>query len=823
MLNYRPASHFIKENFDSLYRIATQYLLISLCTVVLSIVSIPARADVFDDMRLKWTRFLTGQSDSSPNSDIKAGIADLNTDAETYWKGLAKDSPTRIQLWTDLTYTYSKDITTSYRRLATMALAYSTAQGKLYHNETLKTDVFSAMQWLYSHHYNENTPLPVPMEGSDIHNWWDYKIGTPLEINCLVILLYDVMSPVQRNRYMQAINHFTPDFKDAYTRKPAVTEFTAANRVWVSTVICLRGIILKDASRIALASNALSPVFEDAETGDGFYPDGSFIQHVKHPYTGGYGISLLGRLSEEVYLLSGSPWELKNTSLQHIYNWVNNAFAPVIFKGNVMSMVEGREISRPDAQGNKKGIAVIQSVALLAQAAPPADAARLRGLIKYWFSEGMRKDAFFAEVPFNYTAVVKAMLASAQPDVPPLPYLYRQFAHMDRAVQQTPEYAFGISMHSSRIFNYETRTNYENIKGWHTSDGQTYLYNADVDQFNDNFWATVNYYNLPGTTVEDQTKIQGFKNSSKHWVGGAGLLNRYGITGMDLAPAGQTLSAKKSWFMFDGKIVALGAGITNQDNALVNTYVEQRKLTKDNTNTFIVNGKTLPQTFGSDTNPLVSDGVQWAHLSGNVAGADIGYYFPGNTKLYAIRGEQKGSWKDVNVNQSSLVLTHNYLTLWKNQGTQSTDENSDENKYAYVLLPGFTAEATKAYAQKPDITIIENTAKLQAVKSESLDLLAANFWQKNSASINLNTQPEYLTCSGQAAVLVLKEAGNIQIALANPTMLDNTVTLTVKENASRIVYKDAAIKVISTTPVIKLSVDTKKLEGQTVKIILETK
>jgi hyaluronate lyase len=822
MLNYKAAPHLSKIKSAFLCTAVKQNLLSILCILGFGVLSEPAKADVFDNMRLNWTRFLTAQNDNNIDSDTEAGINNLNIDAGKYWKELRKDSLTRTLLWTDLTYTYSKDITTSYRRLTIMALAYSTNQGKLYHNTTLLVDIFSALQWLYKNHYNENTRLPIPMEGSDIHNWWDYKIGTALEIDEIVILLYDVLNAKQRNQYMQAINHFSPNFEDAYTRKPAVTEFTAANRVWVSTVICLRGIILKDASRIALASKALTPIFKDAETGDGFYADGSFIQHVKHPYTGGYGISLLGRLSEEVYLLSGSPWALSNTYLQHIYNWVYNAFAPVIYKGNVMSMVEGREISRPDAQGNRKGINVVQSIALLARAAPPNDAARLRGLIKYWFANGVLKDDSFIQVPVNYIAIIKATQSDTQPAIMPQLYLYRQFAHMDRAVQQTPEYAFGISMHSARIFNYETRTNYENIKGWHTSDGQTYLYNADAEQFNNDFWATVNYYRLPGTTVENQTEVPGFKNSNKHWVGGAGL-KWYGVAGMNLSPAGQTLTAKKSWFMFDGKIVALGAGITNQDNEVVNTYIEQRKLRNDDTNTFIINGKTLPQTFGLDANPLVSDNVQWAHLSGNVQGADIGYYFPEKTSLRATRNKQTGSWKSVNVNQNSQVFTHTYLTLWKTQGIQRSDNNKHENKYAYVLLPGFSPAATKAYASKPDITIIENTAGLQAVKSESLNLLAANFWQKTLTAVNLSSRPEYLTCSGQAAVLVLKEAGTIQIAVADPTMLNDSITLTLKENASRITYKDAAIKVTSVNPVIKLVIDTAKLEGQTVKIILESK
>lgn len=664
-----------------------------------------AGSDRFDEIRHRWASYLVGES-VGPVPGFRGQLA----------RDTAAD------------YTYSKEITNSYRRVFNLALAYERPGNPLFHDAGIRAVIFKELNWLYRNQYNESIALPVPAAGSDVHNWWDYKIGIPLLLNNVVVLLYEELPEKDRLRYMAAVAHFTPDWTDAYTRKPAVVQFTAANRVWVSTVIAVRALILKQAAGLKMASEGLSPVFVETASGDGFYADGSFIQHVKHPYTGGYGISLLTTLAEEIYLLSGTPWALGEKEVEHLRKWLDHSFAPVMFRGNVMSMVEGREISRPDAQGDKKGLLVAQAVKLLGDTLKPAAG-------------------------------------------------YYQFAHMDRAVQQTSGYAFGVSMHSSRIYNYETRTNYENIKGWHTSDGMTYLYDADTGQYNDGFWATVNYFHLPGTTVEEDSQVPGFKTSSKNWVGGV-VMGDYGASGMDLATAGQTLTGKKSWFMLNGKVVCLGAGISNKDGVEVNTYIEQRKLAAGAV--------------------FLTDNHTWAHLTSASA---IGYCFLGGAGFSMNRTAQSGAWFDVNVNYSKQVISHEYLTLWQKQDNSHTE-------YAYVLLPGFSVNQTKAFTARPDVKILMNSNQQQAIYSESLKLTAVNFWQPGKVG--------GITCDGPAAVIRQGQ----QVAISDPTMLDGTIIVTLQESAIRVLRADPEIKVLSLAPV-RFSFVGKKLDGRTAKVVFE--
>ena len=123
-------------------------------------------------------------------------------------------------------------------------------------------------------------------------------MGIPLRLNDMVILLYDVLTSEQIDNYMRAIDHFAPNVYK-----------TAANRVWQSKVVTLRGIIGKQPERIQTGLDGLSNVFSYVTSGDGFYDDGSFIQHGYYPYAGGYGAALLYHLSDLLWIISGSSWD----------------------------------------------------------------------------------------------------------------------------------------------------------------------------------------------------------------------------------------------------------------------------------------------------------------------------------------------------------------------------------------------------------------------------------------------------------------------------------------------------------------------------------
>ncbi|WNS45152.1 polysaccharide lyase family 8 super-sandwich domain-containing protein [Paenibacillus sp. MMS20-IR301] len=531
---------------------------------------VSANADEFDTMRHKWKTGLTGGTElDSSDPDI---AYKLNSVGQTSW-GTMDKSAARTYLWSDLTSSSSSSqITGAYLRIKGMALAYSTQGSALYGNAELKTDIIGALDWMYTNLYNETK--------SEYDNWWDWEIGTPLHLNDIVVLMYDdlMATPQKITNYMKAVEQFSPD--PAKVNKGQYVP-TGANLVWKCNIVAMRGMIVKSAAKLTAARDALTPLFDYVTEGDGFYGDGSFIQHNVYAYTGSYGVSLLQELANVLFLLSGSPWEPVTPGVSHVYQWVYNAFEPVIYNGAMMDMVRGRAISRNYEQDQLVGHNTIAAIIRLAQLAPTADAQRMKSMVKAWIGADSQL-SFYKNAGLSTVLLAKAIMNDSSITARAENIQTKVFAGMDRAVHLRPGFGFGISMSSGRVGTYES-TNGENLKGWYTGAGMTYLYNDDLQQFTD-YWPTVNKYRLPGTTVDTMPRTTdgegaGFL-SPKTWAGGTELLGESATVGMDLKGYGSTLTAKKSWFMLNDEVVALGAGISSTDGRTIETTVENRMLNK---------------------------------------------------------------------------------------------------------------------------------------------------------------------------------------------------------------------------------------------------
>ena len=197
--------------------------------------------------------------------------------------------------------------------------------------------------------------------------------------------------------------------------------------------------------------------------------------HTNKAYTGAYGVILLNAVADMITLLEGSPWQYPQAQKACVYRWVFNSFEPVIYGGEMMDMVRGRTISRPNETGRMSGMRAVAALRQIARFAPPDTAEALNR---------------FAASP---------RLAWGQ----------FPFAGMDRVVALRGTFGFGISMSSARIANYES-INGENLRGWFTGDGRQYLYLRGVGHpVAGDFWPTVDPYHLPGTTVEMVARTPG--------------------------------------------------------------------------------------------------------------------------------------------------------------------------------------------------------------------------------------------------------------------------------------------------------------------------
>ncbi|PYI54277.1 polysaccharide lyase 8 family protein [Paenibacillus flagellatus] len=749
--------------------------------------------DDFDKLREAWKDRLTGGSLLDPaDPDLRTFVQSFATRAKTY-QDTMKRSADRDYLWDGLdTTTPSAHITSAYSRLFTMAAAFAMNGSPLYGSEPLKRDIVESLDWMYDKWYNESK--------QPFGNWWDWEVGTPLQLNNIVTLMYEQLSPEQRIRYLKPIDRFLPDPTYSILQKATTDGTGRINRV---QIVGLRGILVKDAGKIEMARDALAPALLYTTKGDGFYADGSFIAHEHHAYTGSYGAVFMDQITNVLLLFAHSPWEVNDPNVGNVYRWAFDSFEPLIYQGAMMDMTRGRSISRT-TEDHKAGRAAILPILRLAQFAPEDVAMRIKRRVKAWIAEDRTFANYYGDNPniyggnLNVTDYIAAKSLMNDPSVVPAAptVTYRQYASMDRAVQRRPGYGFGISMFSDRIANFELG-NGENLKGWYTGDGMTYLYNGDQLQFGDGFWPTVDPYRLPGTTSDGLERPYNRK-SEKSWVGGVSMDGVYGAVGMDLAPPGSTLRGKKSWFLFDDEVIALGAGITSADNRTVETIAENRKLNASGSNPLIVNGAPKPAGLGwSET----MERVEWAHLSGEAAGSDIGYVFPGASSIQGKRESREGSWKQINSGQPDQRIVRNYMSLAFNHGTNPTDA-----AYAYVVLPGRTAEATQAYSERPDIDIVENSKALQAVRDRKLGITAANFWEAGTVG--------YVTARHPAAVMIKEVGDRVTVAVSDPSQTRSEIEIDVRL-AGTVVEKDDSIQADAGTESIRLVVATAGSRGKT--------
>ncbi|GAA1118926.1 hypothetical protein GCM10009630_15890 [Kribbella jejuensis] len=361
-------------------------------------------------------------------------------------------------------------------------------------------------------------------------------------------------------------------------------------------------------------------------------------------------------------------------------------------------------------------------------------------------------------------------------------------------------------MSSKRMARYEWG-NGENLRGWYVGDGMTYLYNSDQSQYYDAYWPTVDAQRMPGTTVSTKPRQPGGAGSGTgtvaayaEWVGGASYKEVAGAVGMHLINYDKSLQARKSWFCLRDSVVALGTGIVGTDGYPVETVVENRNLHENGTAALIVDGQAaVDQTYGDP---------QWAYLEG--VG---GYVFPAGGQLRVEREDRTASWSEINVGNdtagSTTPYTRRYAKLVFEHGTGA-------GSYAYVLLPNATTPQTAERAADPGMTVLANTANVQAIVSHRENLVLANFWTAGALTeITGGTGTRSVASDGPASVVVGADGRVLTVAVSDPSRTAQTVRVTIDRRVGDVIAKDSAITVVAAGKQLVLDVAVGGTNGAT--------
>ena len=427
-----------------------------------------ASASDFAAFRARYRMMQIG-SGHNPTIAPFDGILDaIETDANAHWTSLNK-APGRTYLWNDSDAgTGDVNIRVCMNRLRIMSLAYASSGSAYQNNGTLLADITAALQWLSTNRYYSGA--------AQTGNWYNWQIGIPLALLDTVLILFADLPGALVTALMDAVNYFTP-----------VPALTAGNLVWKIHIVMLRAIIVEDTAKFDLARQELIDSIHNVTDGDGFYADGSFVQHGEYSYTGGYGMEMIYRMAGLIFLLHGSSEALTAAEWSLARTWIYNSFEPVMHKGAMMDMTRGRGMSRWNSSDHTIGHVIIWAVTLLSQVAPAADAAKFKSMVKYWVNSDTARSFYFWDptTPVHKVTMYNAWLANGIATSGSVTSRGEiagnfQFPAMDRVSHKTANYTLAIAMYSNRIKNFEAINN-ENKRGWYTGAGMTYLYNGDVD------------------------------------------------------------------------------------------------------------------------------------------------------------------------------------------------------------------------------------------------------------------------------------------------------------------------------------------------------
>lgn len=782
-----------------------------------------AQADVFDDMRWRWLN-RTGSVAALPPDDPDLLMQQAaQAGAPDHYATLKSSASMGLpagQLWSDLPLDkVSAHLTSTVERLQSIADAYADPRSPYYHQAEVMQRLQAGLDSFIAARYTATTTA--------FDNWWDWQIGTPQGLNKLMLSTYDALTPARIAAVCAAIDHYVPDPTRRTGANGSVSTLleTGANLLDKAFVVVMRGIVGKNGDKIRAGRDAIPAVLPDVTSGDGFYADGSFIQHTYVPYIGGYGSVLINDIARLYYVLAGSSWPIDGTPLyNNPYHWAINSYAPFIYDGALMDNQRGRSISRWAATDHVAGRSTIMALAELTQSLSAADARELKSLIKGWVQrDSSFGSSYFTPVAGNGNkfqtvstldlALVKAILNDGSIVARPEPEETRIFAAADRAVQRRNGYAYAVALFSPRISAFEYG-NGENLRGWWTGIGMTQLYNADLGQYGGSYWATVDSLRLAGTTTDRSGSGTpgGFKKypNVRNLVGGAELNRQFATLAMDFAMSGvtgTTLSGKKAWFLFGDRIVALGAGISSTDNVEIETIVENRRLAGSGENVLTVNDASKPVTLGWRESMAAT---RWAHLAGNTAsGSDTGYVFPASPVVNGLRESRSASWSQINTGGPGKVLTDRYLTLALSHGS-----NPSAASYSYIVLPNRSVAATAAFASANPVTVVENSQAASAVQDSEQGLTGVVFWADASKTVVIAGQP-YLSSDKKAVVTLQQQGTDVQLAVADPTQ-SNTgqIRLELYRSASALRSCDPAIAVLQRSPTIKLAVNVNGSAGK---------
>ena len=475
-----------------------------------------------------------------------------------------------IEEISNLDYEETKDnivkIKVLYAKLLLLCKGYYIKGTKYYNDESVVKFIEKKIEKFREYFYNLNS--------IEHTNWWQWEIGIPFTMNDIFMLMKGKIKDKIIVENLKTSRYFQPDPRYSGNNPVAIHPSgkplrlsTGGNRVDTVKISLFRGILLEDEGEIKLALESLPEVWEynEKDRGEGFYRDGSFIQHEAIPYAGGYGEVLLSGIGEILYVISDSEYTSVVKKVDDLYEIILNSFEPFFYNGSFTDMLSGRGIDRANNSDSVIGHRILNDILVVSSIFEDYKYKKLedivlREIVKYGAEKYLEEE----KSPFLYKKLTDLLEKNRGQEIEKYSNSIKVCNKMARVMKREEKYAFGIAMHSSTIGNYEAM-NGENLKGWYTGDGAYYLYDG-VNDYKD-YWRDVDYYYIPGTTeikmdMEGVDAQRNFESSFVEDKVAYGVSEgENGLVAMEFLNWNEKLKSRKSWALIDSKIIIIETDI----------------------------------------------------------------------------------------------------------------------------------------------------------------------------------------------------------------------------------------------------------------------
>lgn len=546
-------------------------------------------------------------------------------------------------------------------RILELAKQYASPQSPYYRSAQVEACIHKALRWWF-------TAKPV------CPNWWYNQIGVPKTLGNAFLLFEPQLTADERQGAIEVMEH-------------ARFGMTGQNKVWLAGNVLVRALLQEDKE---LARQARDTIVSEIVTGqaEGIQPDWSFHQHGTQQQFGNYGLAYLASMSFYSGVFAGTSMAFDDRQLEILRRLTDDGYRWILWKGQMDISALGRQFFREGQ--THKGLATAFAATELGGGTSEACSETARALCR----ENFQSDA-------------KDGLTG-----------HKHFFCSNYTVHRRPTWMATVKMASRKVIGTET-LNGDNMKGFYSADGATYIY-QDGKEYLDIFplW---DWRKLPGVTAFDTDApmpiVKGNRpRNHSDFVGGLSD-GRQGMTVMDLDRAG--LHARKAWIFTDDFVLCLGAGIEADSTLAVTTAIEQC-CRRGNLSVL------LPDEKWATVKGSVTLGAREVRYHHN----DIGYIAWGeNLQTTATAERRTGDWHDImQMYPDGTTVSGDVVQLCLNHGTAPKNAS-----YQYVILPGADRRQTGAFDLR-SIRVLHNDRTVQAVQlADGTCWLAAS----ESASLTL--------------------------------------------------------------------------------------